>query len=762
VVYFPLRFTRFLIEVLELTLKLKKRLLLLSLGWLACHPAEKHAEIPQPSTQAAPQAASSPGKAASQPNLQTAPAEGSEAGVGLLQNIPSNKLTFVPRELEEEKLSRRILQELDALSFSERGTLRYNAESKAWQAFALPGDPQVLTLSIDARGALFALTETQLFQSIDQGVSWELASKLTIKPAMLWIDPRGALFVSGTSGELLRSGDQGKTWEGLKTGAKTLASLWGDEEATFAVTIDGTLLRSTNHGDNWSTLKTPTKEKLTAVWGDTQHLYAVGDKGVALRSANRGNSWKAIETGTTDAIYAALTHEDLVYLAGEDKLLLRCDNKACVTLSSFKNIMGEEGVPAYVSYAFIEAQKKQETPALTKMIYANGTLWLAGEEGALFFSKTPAEAKSLEDWTAPEYRSVHEEILSLVAAPSGEVYVVESQQAFYGLEKAKRGIASRDAALLKEGFRMLLDDPGWFVDAGYAYGGFLATPKDEVDQRFERAIWRFAEQAAGEKGLEALLWSLWGQTTKNPKQAMSAFLYAQTLSPSKERKEPAKALAVCLATITTPNKPAAPIQGWLALWKKIKNTQDGRSVSEAPKNNEEARAALCPSCEAEGAWLLHQMNTVGTEDDFDGFSEDIYHVAFLTPKNKLVAFLSVAKTTNAYGRATERSPLQVEESRESEGLLRLTLKQEEVRDAIYNSTKISEKTTDLFFDLDSQRLVLQLERDGFAPYRKTEQDGRAQQEREATFLYLAQVSVVGDEVQLKGGGCDQTISLKKK
>ena len=383
---------------------------------------------------------------------------------------------------------------------------------------------------------------------------------------------------------------------------------------------------------------------------------------------------------------------------------------------------------------------------------------LLGEQGVVFTLKAPESQKglALDDSFAP---ADEETVEDFFFSPAGDAYLVSGQEQFYGLEAAKRGIAARDPKQIKDGFAVL-NDSNWAMDAGFGYGLFLSTPPGDGSEFFKDAIEDLVQYGQDDKQLEALLWSFLGQSAADKNLAQFAYLYSQQLAPSTLVEERSKALGVCLATITTPNTKATPIAGWLALWKKTHDVDETADVSpETPKKNKDAQEQYFPDFEAGTAEVLRQYKIYPPSYDLEGPNEEeVFHVIFYSSTKKLSGFFSVATNYIPGGRVPESSPLG-EKEEITESMIHLTLTQQKIIYPEQYPTKIGETITDLFFDIPSQKLVLQIEQSGFAPHK---QDQYYSFGKDTTYTFFTKVSVEGDEVKVTGGGCDQTISLKKK
>jgi photosystem II stability/assembly factor-like uncharacterized protein len=134
--------------------------------------------------------------------------------------------------------------------------------------------------------------------------------------------PAGTLYLAGERGTLLRSKDQGETWEPIR--APYEGSFYGivavDGATILAHGLRGRLFRSTDDGASWTTVPTPQPALLaTAVRRMSGYVVFGGPARSVLVSSDAGKSVRASTVGRTTAIAELLELNNGALLAlGEE------------------------------------------------------------------------------------------------------------------------------------------------------------------------------------------------------------------------------------------------------------------------------------------------------------------------------------------------------------------------------------------------------------------------------------------------------------
>ena len=102
----------------------------------------------------------------------------------------------------------------------------------------------------------------------------------------------------GISGNIVRSTDNGSTWDNVTS--PTGNDLYG---VTFAnntfvgVGVSGNIVRSTDNGTTWDNVTSPTGNHLRGVGFGNNTFVGVGFSGNIVRSTDNGSSWDNVTSG---------------------------------------------------------------------------------------------------------------------------------------------------------------------------------------------------------------------------------------------------------------------------------------------------------------------------------------------------------------------------------------------------------------------------------------------------------------------------------
>ncbi|AXL49953.1 hypothetical protein DSC91_001954 [Paraburkholderia caffeinilytica] len=153
--------------------------------------------------------------------------------------------------------------------------LATNDGGKTWTRVALPAPPgggkadrNLYHLFADSRGVLFVVAEQGLvLRSRDDGASWEYRE--TGNKGSLWagtVAPDGSVLVGGLLGHLYRSTDDGDTWTPLDSGSSgSITALGVAGGQVIGVGLDGFVIRGTPDAAHFAATQRPDRAALTAV-----------------------------------------------------------------------------------------------------------------------------------------------------------------------------------------------------------------------------------------------------------------------------------------------------------------------------------------------------------------------------------------------------------------------------------------------------------------------------------------------------------------
>lgn len=145
---------------------------------------------------------------------------------------------------------------------------------KTWTQVMLPLPPErkradlnLLSIFPGSDNTLYIAAEQgTVLRSKDDGVSWQYMK--TGSNASLWagvMTPAKTLVVGGLRGKMFRSTDSGETWQSVSSqGDGSITDIVADGESLLATSLDGRLIRSKDDGQTWNVAYTDQKP-LTAV-----------------------------------------------------------------------------------------------------------------------------------------------------------------------------------------------------------------------------------------------------------------------------------------------------------------------------------------------------------------------------------------------------------------------------------------------------------------------------------------------------------------
>ncbi|MDM4764463.1 YCF48-related protein [Pelomonas sp. SE-A7] len=170
------------------------------------------------------------------------------------------------------------------------------------------------------------------------------ASRLAPKASLSAVARVGAgLVVAGSRGHVLRSDDEGRTWQqaSVPVSSDLVALSFPDALHGWAVGHDAVILASSDGGKSWQRQfdgrqlgPQGAESPLLDVWfDDASRGWAVGAFGQILSTGDGGKTWTGLPAAQSDNpkalhLYAVRRIAGSLYLAGEQGLLLRWDDKA--------------------------------------------------------------------------------------------------------------------------------------------------------------------------------------------------------------------------------------------------------------------------------------------------------------------------------------------------------------------------------------------------------------------------------------------------
>ncbi len=137
-------------------------------------------------------------------------------------------------------------------------------------------------------------------------------------------------FIVGTNGTILRSEDNGETWE--RQFAGTLADLYSidfvDDKRATIVGANGTILRSRDGGESWTLQESGGNRAIRSVsFGNDEVGVLVGDEGLVRRTNDGGESWRTFPAPTDSILQKVLMlSENIAVAIGGNGSIIRSED----------------------------------------------------------------------------------------------------------------------------------------------------------------------------------------------------------------------------------------------------------------------------------------------------------------------------------------------------------------------------------------------------------------------------------------------------
>lgn len=190
------------------------------------------------------------------------------------------------------------------LLVGQAGTVVTRVGDGGWEILENDSKLRLLNVDLHESGLAVAVGEFgAILRSTDNGKSWEtitvdwsLYNDEGYEPHLYDVAIRDAnnVVLTGEFGLVLWSEDGGATFLARHTGEESIFALHLDAEGTgtsFAVGQDGEVLRSQDNGVTWNKLDVGSKANLLGVWSGQGEVVVVGIREL-LRSSDDGETWK--------------------------------------------------------------------------------------------------------------------------------------------------------------------------------------------------------------------------------------------------------------------------------------------------------------------------------------------------------------------------------------------------------------------------------------------------------------------------------------
>lgn len=132
------------------------------------------------------------------------------------------------------------------------GLIRSTDAGETWDIVSLGGEVDFHALRV-AHGRIYGWDSTtgRLLVSTDEGRTWDTRSTLDLRDLAVHPEDPEVLLATTEQG-LLRSGDGGRTWTAVPTAPGVTVLAWPATSSLYGVTPDGAIHESTDGGTTWT------------------------------------------------------------------------------------------------------------------------------------------------------------------------------------------------------------------------------------------------------------------------------------------------------------------------------------------------------------------------------------------------------------------------------------------------------------------------------------------------------------------------------
>jgi photosystem II stability/assembly factor-like uncharacterized protein len=202
---------------------------------------------------------------------------------------------------------------------------------KAWRRAVSPTEATLTALAVlDDRHAVAVGHDAVILRSDDRGESWTqvYAAPEDGTPLLgVWFDASGHGFAIGAYGAALESADGGVSWEDRRLDEEELhlnALTQSIDGALLVVGEAGTMLRSRDDGETWERIASPYEGSFFGALATADGgLLAFGMRGHVLRTSDEGDTWEEVSSGVLSSIFGGRVLADgTIVLAGQNGVVL--------------------------------------------------------------------------------------------------------------------------------------------------------------------------------------------------------------------------------------------------------------------------------------------------------------------------------------------------------------------------------------------------------------------------------------------------------
>lgn len=173
-------------------------------------------------------------------------------------------------------------------------------KAKSWKKGVIRQSQIVEKIQIISKDTIFALSKysnlgnTELYQSKDGGLTWQLMNKDFIIKGINFINSK--LGYATSFGGIYKTIDGGITWQSIynKIGGYPFITIkFLNSQLGFAAQDLGVVIKTTDGGVNWSVCLDHTLDNIDDIcFGDSATIYLAGQDGAIYQSIDTGNTWQ--------------------------------------------------------------------------------------------------------------------------------------------------------------------------------------------------------------------------------------------------------------------------------------------------------------------------------------------------------------------------------------------------------------------------------------------------------------------------------------
>jgi photosystem II stability/assembly factor-like uncharacterized protein len=174
----------------------------------------------------------------------------------------------------------------------------------------------VRCVTIDDSGHIFAGCDNGIYRSTDNGDHWTQINENLNGFGPIAVTKSGYILVAKDGSGLFRATADGQSWTQVYSGEHLSALAVDSKGQVFLGTLTEGILRSGNEGNTWQPVNQGiiNNRIISLVVDQNDHVFAGSDGGGVYRSTNNGDEWIEVNSGFDNATVLCLTTNDSSYI----------------------------------------------------------------------------------------------------------------------------------------------------------------------------------------------------------------------------------------------------------------------------------------------------------------------------------------------------------------------------------------------------------------------------------------------------------------